>query len=137
MPTEREGILYLDVEDVLLLYGELFDCSVGTARDQLPRPELLESALARPVHYALYRDADLALQAAVLAHGVAENQAFIDGNKRTAELTALTFLDVNGYEMSDSDRDEAALAAWIIELSEGLTLEDLANRLRPRLYLKT
>jgi len=106
------------------------------ARDQLLRPELLESALDRPAHYAFYRDADLALQAAVLAHGIAENQAFLDGNKRTAELATLAFLDVNGYEMSSSDPHEEDLAAWIIELSESLTPEDLAERLRPRLYLK-
>ena len=136
MPTEREDILYLDVEDVLVLFAELFGCSVETARDQLSRAELLESALARPAQYAYYRDADLALQAAVIAHGIAESQSFVDGNKRTAELATLAFLDINGYEMSASDREEEELAAWIIELSEGLTPDDLAERLRPRLGLK-
>lgn len=137
MPTEREDILYLDVEDVLALYAELFSCSVETARDQLSRPELLESALARPAQYAYYQDADLALQAAVLTHGIAESQSFVDGNKRTAEIATLIFLDFNGYEMSASDREEEELAAWIIELSEDLSPEELAERLRPRLRPKT
>jgi death-on-curing protein len=134
LPTGHKDILYLGVEDVLVLHAELFGCPVETAKARLSRPALLESALARPEFYALYQDADLALQAAVLAHGIAENQAFLDGNKRTAELAALTFLDDNDYEMSASDQHEESLAAWIIELSEGLTPEDLAERLRPRLH---
>jgi death-on-curing family protein len=133
LPAEHEDIVYLDVDDVLVLYGELFGCSVERAKDQLLRPELLESALTRPAHYAFYQGADLALQAAVLAHGVAENQPFVDGNKRTAELAMLTFLDLNGYEMSGSDQDEADLATWILDLSAELTPEGLADRLRPRL----
>jgi hypothetical protein len=44
-------------------------------------------------NYALYEDADLALRAAALAHGVAESQTFIDGNKRLALIAMLTFLD--------------------------------------------
>jgi prophage maintenance system killer protein len=38
----------------------------------------------KPRGYAAYEDADLALQAAALAHGIAESQAFIDANKRLA-----------------------------------------------------
>jgi prophage maintenance system killer protein len=44
----------------------------------------LESALGRPRAHAHYDGVDLALQAAVLAHGLAEGQFFIDGNKRSA-----------------------------------------------------
>jgi death-on-curing protein len=36
-------------------------------------------------------------QAAVLAVGVAEAQAFGDGNKRTGLVAALTFLGLNGH----------------------------------------
>ncbi|MFN0071324.1 MAG: type II toxin-antitoxin system death-on-curing family toxin [Chloroflexota bacterium] len=136
MASEPEDIFYLDLEDVLLIYAELFDCSVDKARFQLSRPELLESALAKPLHYALYQEADLALQAAALAHGVAENQAFLDGNKRMAHLTMLLFLDENGYELEVSDHHETALAAWIIDLSDGLTPDGLAARLRPLLRAK-
>jgi len=137
VPTQLDGTQYLDVDDVLVLFAELFNCSIEAARDQLTRPELLASALARPMQHAHYQDADVALQAAVLAHGIAENQSFIDGNKRIAALTVLTFLDVNGHEMTGSDPDEVALAAWIIDLSEGLTLEKLARWLRPRLHARS
>lgn len=59
----------------------------------------LESALERPRSYAHYQDADLALQAAVLAHGIAESQPFFDGNKRLALVAMLTFLELNGYRV--------------------------------------
>jgi len=55
----------------------------------------LEAALARPASYALYEHADLSLQAAALAHGVAEGQFFIEGNKRVALAALHTFLLVD------------------------------------------
>lgn len=87
----------------------------------------MESALARPITYALYEDADLALQAAVLAHGIAEGQPFIDGNKRTALVAMLTFLEANDLAVRRSDPD---LAEWIIRLSAGTTPEGLARLIR-------
>jgi len=87
------------------------------------------SALGRPRNYALYEDADLALQAAALAHGIAESQTFIDGNKRLALIAMLTFLEANGFAVEASDRE---LAAWIIALSAGTTPTELAELLRAR-----
>lgn len=40
------------------------------------------------------------LKAAAYAFHIAEAQAFVDGNKRTALDVALTFLAINGYEIS-------------------------------------
>lgn len=46
----------------------------------------------------LRRDFNLAtVQAAVLAHGIAEPQSFVDGNKREALIALVTFLELNGY----------------------------------------
>ena len=83
----------------------------------------------RPRNYALYEDADLALQAAVLAHGIAESQTFIDGNKRLALIAMLTFLAINRFSVEASDRE---LAAWMIGLSSGTTLTELAELVRAR-----
>jgi death-on-curing protein len=66
----------------------------------------------------------------VLAHGIAETQPFIDGNKRTALVAMLTFLEINGYRVRATDRE---LADWIISLSRGTTPESLAQILRDRL----
>ncbi len=88
--------VYLTLDDVLELYGLITAAEAG---DQLRNHDGLESALARPETYAHYQDADLALQAAVLAHGIAEGQQFIDGNKRTALVAMLTFLEINGWRV--------------------------------------
>ncbi|MEM7242870.1 MAG: type II toxin-antitoxin system death-on-curing family toxin [Pseudomonadota bacterium] len=88
---------------------------------------LLESALNRPQNLAHYGKPRVFELAANYAHGIAKAHAFVDGNKRTAFVTALTFLLVNGYEfrpnavegakmMEDlaSDQvDEAAFAMWL------------------------
>jgi len=56
----------------------------------------LESALAQPLNEYFYRNADLFQMAAAYAFHIAENQPYIDGNKRTGLLSALNFLAMNG-----------------------------------------
>jgi death on curing protein len=92
--------------------------------------DALEGALGRPAAYAHYEQADVALQAAVLAHGIAQSQSFIDGNKRTALAALLVFLELNGYGVEATDRE---LADWIIDFSRGATPGQVADLLRPRL----
>jgi len=106
--------VYLEFADTLELYAAIVGGTPAQAADQLRDPAGLESALGRSRNPALYEDADLALQAAALAHGIAESQTFIDGNKRLALIAMLTFLEANGFEVEASDRE---LAAWIIGLS--------------------
>jgi len=65
----RRPYIYLDVGDVLDLYAQIFRCSVDQAADQLRDLAGLEGALARPATHAHYEDADVAMQAAILAHG--------------------------------------------------------------------
>ena len=48
-------------------------------------------------------DDRFAMAAAYLFH-IARNHPFLDGNKRTAIVSALTFLDLNGFEIEDSLR---------------------------------
>jgi death-on-curing protein len=43
------------------------------------------------------------LKAAVYWHGLATAHCFNDGNKRTALMTALVFLQINGYELAVED----------------------------------
>ncbi|AWV07671.1 type II toxin-antitoxin system death-on-curing family toxin [Marilutibacter maris] len=90
---------------------------------------LLESALARPLQAQAYGDPppDLADLAAALAHGLARNHPFVDGNKRTAAVACETFLLLNGARLRASDLelypqyialadgslDEAGFADWL------------------------
>ena len=60
----------------------------------------LESALHRAENKAAYGEPDVFELAAAYAFGLARNHAFVDGNKRTAIVTAMLFLALNGYQMS-------------------------------------
>lgn len=57
---------------------------------------LLEMGCAGPMNLAAYTEADHASVAAAYAFGLSKAHAFVDGNKRTAFVTALTFLRLNG-----------------------------------------
>ena len=60
----------------------------------------LESAVMRPRMAAQYAEADVVGQAALLAVGISQAQAFIDGNKRTAYAALETFLYLNGVRLT-------------------------------------
>jgi len=95
---------------------------------------LLESALARPQQLFAYGDPppDLAALAASLAHGLAKNHAFVDGNKRTAFVSYRTFLALNHARLEASP-DEKYLT--IIALADGsLSEADFASWLRSHLH---
>jgi death on curing protein len=65
----------------------------------------LESAVATPASSfdGEFLHVDIFQMAAAYAFHIAENQPFVDGNKRTALNAALVFLDVNGWVVSDPD----------------------------------
>lgn len=87
---------FLELRHVLALHTRALAAHGGSEgiRDQ----GLLESAIAMPraSFGGEYLHADLYAMAAAYAFHIAENQPFIDGNKRAAILAALTFLDMNG-----------------------------------------
>jgi len=56
--------------------------------------------LAQPMNMYHYGQGDLFDLAAAYAYHLAENQPFVDGNKRTAITTALVFLEFNGVATS-------------------------------------
>jgi death-on-curing protein len=72
--------------------------------DGLREPGLLDSALMQPEAAHFYGHGDLYSIAAAYAFHIAQNQPFIDGNKRTAIGAALTFLEANNVEVAEFDR---------------------------------
>lgn len=60
----------------------------------------VESALHRAENKTAYGDPNVFELAAAYAFGLARNHAFVDGNKRTAIVTAMLFLVLNGYRMT-------------------------------------
>jgi death-on-curing protein len=127
-------LVYLTLEDAPELSAAITDSTFEHATAVLRARPTPESALARPAAYAHYEGADIALQAAVLAHGIAEGQAFLDGNKRLALVAMLTFLEANGYR---ADATDPELVAWIAALNRDLEPEQLADQIRPRLVRMT
>jgi death-on-curing protein len=92
---------------------------------------LLQSALARPQKLCAYGEPDVAALAAAYAIGIARNHPFTDGNKRTAAVAALMFLDVNGQAF---DVGEAELVMMVLALAAGeLDEEAVAAWFRDRL----
>ncbi len=80
----------------------------------------LESALGRAQNRWAYEGADLASLAAAYAFGIARNHAFVDGNKRTALVSLVTFLGLNDI---DFVADEAEAVVIIRDLAAGLVDE--------------
>lgn len=84
-------------------------------------------AVDRPRQHAFSFEADLADQAAVLAHDIAEGQPLAGGNKRTAMIALFAFLELNGWTIRTT---EGRLAAQIHRLSEDLSAENLGVWIR-------
>lgn len=60
----------------------------------------LESAIAQPLNVYFYGNGDIFEIAGAYAYHIAESQAYLDGNKRTAIEAALDFLEINGVDTS-------------------------------------
>lgn len=92
---------------------------------------LLDSALARPQKLLAYGEPDAAALAAAYAFGIARNHPFADGNKRTAAVTMLVFLGINGvdYEIGEAELVVMTLALAAGDLSEDEVAAWLRNRL--------
>jgi death on curing protein len=85
---------------------------------------LVESALASARNTYLYGRGDVFDIAASYAFHIAEAQAYLDGNKRTAVAAALTFLKGNEVKMRI---DELAIYNAMIAIAEKrMTKSDLA-----------
>ncbi len=90
--AETRYLSVLDVESMHIFIME----KTGDAPSHLRDRALLEAAVMRPRMAAYYEDADLIQQAALLAIGISQAQAYIQGNKRTAFIAADLFLRLNG-----------------------------------------
>jgi death on curing protein len=86
---------YLTVLDVEALHVFIME-KTGDPPSVLRDRGLLETAVMRPQMAAYYENADVIRQATLLAVGISQAQAFVQGNKRTAFIAADLFLRANG-----------------------------------------
>lgn len=92
----------------------------------------LEAAVNQPLNTYYYGRGDLFDIAAAYAFHIAEAQAFLDGNKRTAVAAALNFLALNGVETAFDSRKLYDAMIGIAEKRIGKT--DLARLLRDQAH---
>lgn len=117
--------IWLDRSEALAIHDLLLAQHGGLAgvRDE----GLLESALAKPQNRLAYESPTLTEMAAGFAAGIIRNHPFLDGNKRTGFMLAVTFLELNGLRFTATEESvvertvalaskaitEAEYAAWI------------------------
>lgn len=121
----------ITLELVLAIHSTILETEAGLKG----KPDIgkLEGALARIDHWMLYENTDNIFDiAALYAVAIAKAHAFPDGNKRTAMVTMLTYLDLQGIEippnhgLDDTMVDVASGKLNFVELSHHL--QQLANR---------
>ena len=122
-----ENIVYLDYLEAVDLHFALMKIW-GEIRFGVESRELIESALARPKHSAIYENADLIRQSATLIFGLIKNHPWTGGNKRTASFLMDEFLFRNGFELKTTSKDlyEMSLAVE----SDKWKVDEIENWLR-------
>jgi death-on-curing protein len=89
---------------------------------------LLRSAIERPINKWHYEQSELAELAAAYVFGLAKNHAFVDGNKRIAFMSMMTFLRKNGVRFAPK---QALATKIIMSLAAGeVSEESLARWIR-------
>lgn len=114
-----DEIRYLSLADVIALHAETME-RMGSYPAPLRAEGTLESAVLKPQMAGYYEQADLVRQATLLAVGISQAQAFVDGNKRTAFIAALVFLRVNGHPFNGDRLEFAKQLEAIAERTDSL-----------------
>ena len=102
--------VWIEEHEVLALHDHLLALEGGPP--DVRSQALLESAVARPRQPQSYGDdPDIVDMAASYAAGIIRNHPFVDGNKRTAFLVSVLFLEINGrrFVANEADATEAFL----------------------------
>lgn len=125
-------IRFLSVDDVLAIHDDTIGDEGGMSgvRDL----GLLVSAvmMARQKFDGAYLHKGIAAMAAAYLYHIVQNHAFHDGNKRTAAMSALVFLDVNAVaqlpaspalermtlSVAASDTNKNQLTSWMQEVTK-------------------
>jgi death on curing protein len=120
-----EAPVFLEVEEVLAIHQDQITRYGGSmgVRDT----NLLESAVKAPASTFMgqFLNADLFEMAAAYLFYLVMNHPFIDGNKRVGTAAALTFLDVNGYDVED---DEPAFSDLVLAVTQNRAKRPIPRR---------
>jgi death on curing protein len=123
--SNDDGPKWLTYDQVIAIHSRQLRRFGGAAG--LRDAGLLRSAIERPINKWHYEQAELPELAAAYAFGLAKNHAFVDGNKRMAFMSMMTFLWKNGVRfvpnqaqatniimsLAAGEVSEESLARWI------------------------
>ena len=111
-----KNIVFIPKELILYFYHQLIQTYGGTygIRDE----KLLDSALeqAKATYEGNYLHDTLIKMAAAYGYHLCNNHPFVDGNKRIALVAMDVFLQRNGLEIVDSEKEKYKM---MIQLSSG------------------
>jgi death on curing protein len=100
-------VAFLTVEDVVYIQEQ--EAALTNSPTLIRSQEALESAVAAPqASYDGQFLMDVFEMAATYIVSLAVNHPFMDGNKRTAAASALVFLSMNGYDVTENYEEELA-----------------------------
>jgi death-on-curing protein len=117
------GPKWLTYDQVIAIHSRQlrrFGGAVGLRDDGL-----LRSAIERPINKWHYEQSELPELAAAYAFGLAKNHAFVDGNKRIAFMSMMTFLRKNRVRFAP---EQAHATAMIMSLAAGEVSEESLSR---------
>ncbi len=124
-----EDFIYLIVQEAVKFHV-LYMRKLGENRFGVFDRNLIESALARPKHAAIYEKADIIRQAATLLYGLIKNHPREGGNKRTATFLTNPFLKRNGCRLETTVPEIIELVLAVE--SDKWKVAEIKNWLRPR-----
>ncbi len=106
---------FLDAEEIISIHDSILETEAGLAGI---RPDMsLETVLGRIFSHIQYGTVSTVFEVAALyGEAIARGHLFNDANKRTALMAMLTFLSINGYELSTGQHEIADL---IVNVAEG------------------
>lgn len=106
---------YLSLENILAIHEEMIHSYGG--RKGIREKNLLLSALEQPkcMFNGQYLNKTIFEKAASYLFHICKNHPFIDGNKRTALVSAFVFLDLNQYEVHASEEEFEELVMGVAE----------------------
>jgi death on curing protein len=112
---------YPTYSELIFINGRILgDADIQSGKKKVRDIDLLLAAEQRPQASAFGQDAYATLKekATVLLHSIARNHPFADGNKRTATISALFLLAINGEKVI---WNQQAAADRIVNVAEGRT----------------
>lgn len=124
-----EEFVYLTVEEAVKFHV-LYMRKLGETRFGVFDRNLIESALARPQHAAIYENADIIRQTATLIFGLIKSHPWEGGNKRTATFLASLFLKRNGWKLETTTPE---IVEMVLAVEAGKwKVDEIENWLRLR-----